>query len=200
MSIPAHEDPIELFHQWLAEAEANEPNDPSAVCLATVAPDGMPSARMVLLKAADHAGFVFFTNVESRKGTEILANPQAAMCFHWKSIRRQIRVQGQVAPVTDEEADAYFATRPRQSQIGAWASSQSRPMQGRFEFEKQVAKTAAKFAIGRVPRPDFWSGFRISPRRIEFWQNGAFRMHHRLVFERDSQTDAPNWRTQMLYP
>ncbi|MDP6350651.1 MAG: pyridoxamine 5'-phosphate oxidase [Alphaproteobacteria bacterium] len=196
MSIPEHDDPIALFHQWLREAEAKEPNDPSAMCLATVAPDGMPSARMVLLKAADRDGFLFYTNMESQKGSEILANPQAALCFHWKSLRRQVRVQGPVTATADADADAYFATRPREAQIGAWASIQSRPLEGRFALGKRVAAFTAKFGLTAVPRPDFWSGFRVRAQRIEFWQSGTFRMHDRLVYE----ADGPRWRTQTLYP
>lgn len=196
MSIEAKDDPVNLFHDWLEEARAQEVNDPAAMCLATVDPDGRPSARMVLLKGADENGFVFFTNFESRKGTELLTSPHAALCFHWKSLRRQVRVEGAVEPVTDEEADAYFSSRPRQSQIGAWASAQSRPMESRYVMEKNIARYVAKFAIGAVPRPPQWSGFRVLPDAIEFWKDGAFRIHDRLLYRRiDDQ-----WQTERLFP
>ncbi len=189
-------DPYEVFDSWMAEAEASEPNDPTAMSLATVGTDGMPSSRMVLLKGVDRRGFVFYTNFESRKGEQLLATPKAALLFHWKSLRRCVRVEGEVEPVTSEEADAYFASRPRQSQIGAWASQQSRPLEGRFELEKRVAVYAAKYAVGAVPRPDYWSGFRVMPARIEFWQDGAFRLHDRLVYSRQGE----GWATERLYP
>ena len=192
----AKDDPIGQFEAWLAEAEKSEPNDANALALATADADGRPNVRMVLLKGVDERGFVFYTNFESHKGRELLANRHAAMCFHWKSLRRQVRVQGPVAPVSDEEADAYFASRARDSQIGAWASQQSRPLEGRFELETQVAKFAAKHAIGTVPRPDYWSGFRLTPERIEFWQDRPFRLHDRLVFHRADS----GWRTERLYP
>jgi pyridoxamine 5'-phosphate oxidase len=156
----------------------------------------MAEGRMVLLKGYDSEGFVFFTNYESRKGQQILAHPKAALLFHWKSLRRQVRIEGEVEKVSDAEADDYFATRARQSQIGAWASEQSRPLEGRFELEKRVALYAAKYAVGKVPRPPHWSGFRVVPRLIEFWQDGAFRLHDRLVYHR--QGDA--WRTERLFP
>jgi pyridoxamine 5'-phosphate oxidase len=189
-------DPFELFDSWLSEAEASEPNDPTAMSLSTVGADGMPSSRMVLLKGVDQRGFVFYTNFESRKGEQILAHPKAALLFHWKSLRRSVRIEGETSSVTDEEADAYFASRPRQSQIGAWASQQSRPLEGRFELEKQVALYAAKYAIGRIPRPEYWSGIRVKPLRIEFWQDGAFRLHDRLVYSRQGD----HWSTMRLYP
>ena len=200
MSEPS--DPIAHFQTWLAEAHEAEPNDANAMSVATVGPDGMPSVRMVLLKGADAEGFVFYTNFESQKGTDLLAHPKAGLCFHWKSLRRQVRVEGAVEPVSDAEADAYFASRPRQSQIGAWASDQSRPLTGRFELEKRVARYAAKFAIGQVPRPPHWSGFRIAADRIEFWQDGAFRLHDRLVYHRDAGAEAAplGWRTERLFP
>ncbi len=201
-------DPLSIFAAWLAEAEASELNDPNAMALATVGSDGMPSSRMVLLKGYDTQGFVFYTNYESRKGRQLLATPKAALLFHWKSLRRQVRIEGEVAPVSDQEADEYFASRPKQSQIGAWASQQSRPLEGRFELEKRVAMFGAKYAVGRVPRPAHWSGFRLTPRRIEFWQDGAFRLHDRLVYSRQdpaqkaTQEGPQNtgWETERLYP
>ncbi|MEQ8356451.1 MAG: pyridoxamine 5'-phosphate oxidase [Kiloniellaceae bacterium] len=193
-------DPLSIFAAWLAEAEAAEPNDPTAMALSTVGSDGMPSSRMVLLKGYDDQGFVFYTNFESRKGRQLLATPKAALLFHWKSLRRQVRVEGEVAPVSDEEADAYFASRPKQSQIGAWASQQSRPLDGRFELEKRVAKFGAKYAVNTVPRPTYWSGFRLAPRLIEFWQDGAFRLHDRLVYFRAEPTPGAEWSTERLYP
>lgn len=192
--IPA--DPFEIFDVWLREAEAAEPNDPNALSLATVGADGMPSARMVLLKGHDARGFVFYTNYESRKGEQLLAHPKAAMLFHWKSLRRQVRIEGEVEQVSAEEADDYFASRPKQSQIGAWASEQSRPLKGRFELEKRVALFGARYAVGRVPRPPHWSGFRVVPRLIEFWQDGAFRLHDRLVYTRSEG----GWTTERLFP
>ncbi len=190
------QDPLALFHGWMAEAEASEPNDPNAMALATCTPDGRPSVRMVLLKDADARGFVFYTNFESQKGGELQANPFAALCFHWKSLRRQVRVEGRVEVVSDEEADAYFASRARASQIGAWASRQSRALEGRFELEKRIGEYAAKFGLGTVPRPPHWSGFRVVPDRLEFWQDRPFRLHDRLVFVHDGE----GWRTEKLFP
>lgn len=194
----AREDPFALFDEWMERARASEPEDANAMALATADGDGFPDVRMVLLKGADARGFVFYTNLESAKGLELKENPQAALCFHWKSLRRQIRVRGAVTPVSEEEADAYFASRAKDSQIGAWASKQSRPLEGRFELERQVAVFAAKFGFGKVPRPPHWSGYRVTPSRIEFWRDRPFRLHDRLVFKRESAS-AP-WRTERLYP
>lgn len=191
-------DPFALFSEWLGEAERSEINDPNAVALATVDEDGLPNVRMVLLKGHDERGFVFYTNYESAKGREVLGQGKAGMCFHWKTLRRQVRLRGPVSPVSSEEADAYFASRPKKSQIGAWASKQSRPLESRFAFEGEIAKYAAKFAIGDVPRPPYWSGFRITPMEIEFWADRRFRLHDRIVFRRDSE-NAP-WGTTRLYP
>jgi len=191
-------DPFAQFAAWLAEAGKSEPNDPNAMALATADTDGLPNVRMVLLKGHDDRGFVFYTNFESQKGIELLANQQAAAVFHWKSLRRQVRIRGPVSIVTEAEADAYFESRPRDSRIGAWASQQSRPLEGRFALEAAVAKYAAKHAIGTVPRPPHWSGFRIAPRYIEFWTDKPFRLHERLVYRRKDET-AP-WTTEMLYP
>lgn len=193
------QDPFTLFNDWLAEAEKSEPNDPNAVALATANAEGQPSVRMVLLKSVDQDGFVFYTNLESNKGHDLAENPKAALLFHWKSLRRQIRVEGSVTPVDATQADAYFQSRDRQSRIGAWASQQSRPLESRFALEKSVAANAAKYAIGDIPRPDHWSGFRISPDRIEFWKDGAFRLHDRHVFKKED-SNASNWQCQRLYP
>ncbi|MEM7303719.1 MAG: pyridoxamine 5'-phosphate oxidase [Pseudomonadota bacterium] len=190
-------DPISLFQQWLAEAHNSEVNDPNALSLATVDADGMPNVRMVLLKGVDERGFVFFTNFESAKGTELTGSRKAAMGFHWKSLRRQVRIRGDVEIVSDEEADEYYHSRPRQSRIGAWASQQSRPLESRFALEKAVAKYAAKFGVSEIPRPDYWSGFRVIPRQMEFWKDGAFRLHNRIVF---SRLDDGGWGTTRLYP
>lgn len=194
-------DPFDLFNTWFSEAERNEPNDANAMTLATATATGVPSARMVLLKGVDGTdaparGFVFYTNLESRKGGELLANPHAALCFHWKSLRRQIRIEGGVTPVDHAEADAYYRSRPRGSQIGAWASAQSRPLSGRGELVKQVAKVTARYPIGEIPRPPYWSGFRLVPRRIEFWRNQQFRLHDRLVYIAAKS----GWQTERLYP
>jgi len=191
-------DPLALFADWYAEAEKSEPNDPTAMTLATVGPDGTPSVRMVLLKGFDASGFVFYTNHESRKGLHLVAHPRAAMLFHWKSLRRQVRLEGPVEKTTPKEADDYFATRQRGSQIGAWASDQSRPLESRFALEKRVAEYTAKHVIGTVPRPPHWSGFRLQPLLIEFWQDAPFRLHDRLEYRRPS-VGAP-WSTRTLYP
>ncbi len=189
-------DPVGLFDAWLRDATASEPNNPIAMTLATVSPEGQPSARMVLLKGADSSGFVFYTNLESQKALELAANPRAALLFHWKSLNRQVRIEGSASPVSDAEADAYFATRPRGAQIGAWASRQSRALESRFALEKHVAEYTAKFGLSKIPRPGFWSGYRVRPERMEFWQDRPFRLHDRLVFQRTPE----GWRTEKLYP
>jgi pyridoxamine 5'-phosphate oxidase len=189
-------EPYALFARWLNDAATSEPNDPTATALATVDPDGMPNVRMVLLKGFDEQGFVFYTNYESVKGRELLASMKAAMCFHWKSLRRQVRVRGPVESVSDTEADAYFASRPRGSRIGAWASPQSRPLESRFALEKAVAEYTARYAIGDIPRPPHWSGFRIRPVSIEFWHDRPFRLHDRVLFE----AEEGGWRKVRLYP
>ena len=189
-------DPFRLFAEWLAEATASEPNDPNAMALATVDGDGLPDVRMVLLKGFDASGFAFYTNLESRKGEQLLAHPKAALCFHWKSLRRQVRIRGAVEAVTDAEADAYFTSRPRLSRIGAWASRQSAPLESRFALEKAVARYTAKFAAGAIPRPPHWSGFRLVPEEIEFWRDGAFRLHDRMRFTRTGE----RWASARLFP
>ncbi len=192
----AETDPYALFAAWMADAEAAEPNDPNAMALATADAEGRPSVRMVLLKGWDARGFVFYTNMESRKGREMEANPHAALCLHWKSLRRQVRAEGAVEAVTEADADAYFASRARASQIGAWASQQSRPLEGRFELERRVAEYTARFGFGKVPRPPFWSGLRLIPRRLEFWQNRPFRLHDRFSYQRVGD----GWQLEHLYP
>ena len=189
-------DPFALFETWLKAADDAEPGDPNAMALATVDADGLPDVRMVLLKGFDRDGFVFYTNTQSAKGRELTANPKAALLFHWKSLRRQVRIRGAVEPVTAEEADAYFATRARHSQIGAWASDQSQPLPDRVALEKRVAEFGLKFGLGKVPRPPHWSGYRVKPETIEFWRDRPFRLHERLVFQRVGT----NWETSRLFP
>ena len=191
-------DPFALFADWLALAVKKEPNDANAMALATVDETGMPDVRMVLLKDIDACGLTFYTNLESAKGQELAANPKAAIVFHWKSIRRQVRFRGNVEPVTDEEADAYFASRARGARIGAWASEQSRPLESRFALEKAVAKKTAQFGLGDIPRPPHWSGYRVIPTEIEFWVNRPFRLHERLLYRRPDATSA--WTKENLYP
>jgi len=187
-----------MFKDWYAEAAAAEDVYPDAASLATATPDGRPSVRMVLLKGWDERGVVFYTNLESRKGEELAVNPYAAICLYWKSIRRQVRIEGPAVQVSDDEADAYFASRDRQSRIGAWASRQSRPLEGPLELERAAAKYAAKYAVGTIPRPPFWSGFRVVPEVVEFWREKPFRLHERLVYRRADE--AGGWTTQFLYP
>ena len=194
----AKEDPFALFGEWLADAKAKEPNDANAMALATADAHGAPDVRMVLLKDVSGDGFVFYSNAESRKGTQLAENEQAALCFHWKSLRRQVRVSGRVVQASDAEADAYFSSRAKDSQIGAWASDQSRPMEGRFELEKRIALFAAKYGLVKTPRPPHWKGWRIVPTRIEFWRDRPFRLHDRLEFTREA--GGQPWMTRRLYP
>jgi len=188
-------EPLVPFRRWLDEAWKGEPNA-HAMTLATTATDGRPSARVVLLKGLDERGFVFYTNLESRKSTELLANPHAALCFLWKSLNRQVRVEGFVELATDGEADAYFASRPRDSQIGAWASDQSQPLASRAELERRVDEFSRRFGEGEVPRPPYWSGFRVVPQRVEFWQERPSRLHDRILFIREGDA----WRRERLFP
>ena len=196
---PVGDDPIALFSAWLEDAEASEPNDPAAVALATVDASGLPDVRMVLLKEFDARGFVFYTNFESTKGAQLLASRKAAMCFHWKSLRRQVRVRGPVEIVSDAEADAYFASRPQGSRIGAWASDQSRPLASREVLEEKVAALGAEYGDGPVPRPPHWSGFRLMPTQIEFWHDGQFRLHDRAIFTPRGEPGT-GWDVERLYP
>jgi pyridoxamine 5'-phosphate oxidase len=191
-------DPFALFGEWLQEAKKSEPNDANAMALATADAHGAPDVRMVLLKDVSGDGFVFFSNCESRKGEQLAANAQAALCFHWKSLRRQVRISGRVDSASEEEADAYFATRAKDSQIGAWASEQSRPMEGRFALEKRIAMFAARYGLTKTPRPPHWKGWRVVPTRIEFWRDRPFRLHDRLEFTRGGPGEP--WTTHRLYP
>lgn len=199
----AADDPFALFSDWLADATRSEINDPNAMAVATTDDSGLPNVRMVLLKGLDAAdvkdrGFVFYTNFEGTKGRELTAHPKAALLFHWKSLERQVRVRGNVSVVSDAEADAYYASRPRLSRIGAWASRQSRPLEGRFALEAEVARYTAKYAIGEIPRPPYWSGFRVTPVEIEFWMSRPFRLHDRVVYRRaDAHTP---WHKTRLFP
>jgi pyridoxamine 5'-phosphate oxidase len=190
------QDPIAFFQEWFADARDREKNDPTAMSLATADPSGRPAVRMVLLKHVDEHGFVFYTNLESPKATDLRNNPRAALCFHWAVLERQVRVEGRVGPVSDAEADAYFATRPRLSQLGAWASRQTQPIAGRFVLEQAVAAVALRFPIGAVPRPPYWSGFRVTPEVIEFWHQRPFRHHDRQRFTREGE----GWRHEWLFP
>ena len=192
----ADDDPIPLFVGWLEEALKKEPNDANAMTLATVDAEGLPDARMVLLKGVDETGFTFFTNLQSDKGRQLASNPKAALVFHWKSLRRQVRVRGPVAPVSPAEADAYFATRARSAQIGAWASDQSRALPDRLALERRIAEMGLKFGLGTVPRPPHWSGYRLTPQHIEFWRDRPFRLHERLVFDRAGE----RWTVKRLFP
>lgn len=191
-------EPFALFASWFEAAQKSEPSDPNAMALATADADGLPNVRMVLLKGVESSGFVFYSNCESAKGQELRANMRAAAVLHWKSLRRQVRFRGPVTLVGDAEADAYFASRPLPSRIGAWASRQSRPLESRFALETAAAKYAAKFGLGEVPRPPYWLGYRISPFYLEFWLEGAFRLHDRIVFRRQTEQDV--WRKERLYP
>jgi pyridoxamine 5'-phosphate oxidase len=190
------DDPHALFDEWLAEARLAEPNDPMAMALATADADGRPAVRMVLMKEHDPRGFVFYSNLDSRKSIELAANPLAALLFHWKSLRRQVRIEGPVEPVADDEADSYFATRSRDSQLGAWASDQSRPLDARATFEARYEAVRARFEGGGVPRPPRWSGWRVAAERIEFWSDRPHRLHERRLFKRE----ADGWSEGLLYP
>lgn len=192
-------EPFRLFADWMRDATTEEINDPNAMAVATVDQSGLPDVRMVLLKDFDEHGFVFYTNFESNKGRQLLGTPKAALCFHWKSLRRQVRVRGPVEVVSEEEADEYYQSRPRGSRIGAWASKQSRPLESRFALEKAVAEYGVRFAVGAVPRPPYWSGFRILPISIEFWHDRPFRLHDRILFTR-AHSESKDWNKERLYP
>lgn len=189
-------DPFALFAEWFAAAKASEPNDPNAMILATATPGGLPSSRVVLLKDHDTSGFVFYTNKQSRKGNELAANPNAALLFYWKTLHRQVRIEGRVTDVTDAEADTYYASRPRVSRLGAWASLQSRPLPERAELERRVAETDARYPGDSIPRPPHWSGYRLLPSYFEFWQDMPFRLHDRSTFTRNGDL----WARTKLYP
>ena len=191
-----HKDPIVQFKAWYEDAKAKEPSDPDAVALASAGADGRPSVRMILMRGLDERGFLFYTNLTSNKALAMRDNPYASMCFHWKSLARQVRIDGAVELLSDAEADAYFASRPRESQVGAWASKQSQPLEGRFELEARFAKYLAKFGIGKVPRPDFWSGYRLVADEIEFWDKRPYRLHDRTLYRRT----ADGWEMSKLYP
>ena len=200
MAIPKNPDPIVTFQQWFDEAKARQDDtfhEPTSVTLCTMGADGTPDGRITLLKGVDDRGFVIYTNLGSKKAQDLIAHPRATLVFYWMPLDKQVRVTGDVERVSDAEADAYFASRPKQSRIGAWASKQTQPLEGRFELEKRVAKYAAKYAFGTVPRPEFWSGFRVVPARIEFWQKQDFRLHERLEYHRNAHG---GWNMQYLYP
>jgi pyridoxamine 5'-phosphate oxidase len=196
MNKPERADPIALFQEWLEKAVKSEPVNPNAMALATATAEGVPSVRMVLLKDADTQGFVFYTNLGSQKVVELTTNPACSLCFYWKSIGRQVRIEGRARPVDEAEADVYFETRPREARIGAWASKQSQPLTGPLELEKAVAKQTLQFAVGKIPRPDFWSGFRVVPTRFEFWRERPFRLHERIVYTQEGGT----WNAEGMYP
>lgn len=200
-TIPLRDNPIDLFQEWFHEAEACEAvTEPTAMILATNGEDGFPDARVVLMKDCTNDGVVFYTNLTSTKGRQLAADPRIALCFYWMPLSKQIRFQGAVQPVTPEEADAYFASRPKQSQLGAWASRQSQPLESRLALEKRLAATTAKYGLGSVPRPEFWSGFRLVPHRIEFWLKQPFRLHDRLCYTRDADAPHSPWSTTRLFP
>jgi len=197
-SLSSFQEPFDRFAEWFKEASAKEPTFPEAMTVASVSPDGMPSIRTVLMKDWNEEGFVFYTNLTSKKGKELLSHPKTALLFHWKSLGRQVRVEGEATLVADSEADAYFASRSKGSQIGAWASDQSSPMEGRFEFEAAIGRRTAEFGMTEVPRPDFWSGFRVVPKRFEFWQDRKFRLHDRHQY--DLSENRKEWSKTTLYP